>query len=797
MLTARSTFDAEPALAEARQLLAAGRLTETIQQVEALAGEPLNDAQRSQTLLIRGLAECRLAELSIDAAQRAYARRAIAAFEQAERLAGGIDSLDSRLTSPADFCLRRAQARMWSADTGEADLIAAVGRCAPGQESLRRQAIDTLIKTRSPAATSQLDELLARKDLDPSERLWLMRRRCRILAGENKLAEAERVLSGLLEDLGPGEGQDALEVQLAGVHLEAAESPGRSPGERTRLLDKAYLLLSAVQLRRQPAVGQEEVDAELNYLLGEVCLAQDRPGEAEEAFSRVLRLYPDSEFARGSRWGLARAAAVYRPVPKALEAYQQVVDELLACPPDPLVDRAAVQASLLALAEQFRRQSKWESAWQFLAMQYRLMDELSVRPTRADVKEMQGNLLRRLAMEEKRQAEGLSRPGRWQAGVDSAGQSAGRAGATSASQPDEQGRLLAQAHQHLRMAADAYLEAAKLAEADDNRGADNLERAADCYDEAGETARLIVVLRKFIHDYPTDEARVARAVFSLGKACQAAGQFEEAITLYLRMTSEYPNSPDANKSRVPMAQCHKALGRLDEAERILGELLADDQRFSPDSNEYRMALFELARLKYERGQYRQAIPRFDEALQRDGDSPSAVYYRYFLADSYRLSGMELDGPMASARTPLERQQLAEARTQWLQQAREQFDKVIAQFEARLDAGPIGELDGLYLRNSYFFRADCAFDLGDYERAVELYDAAALRYRDQPEAVAAYVQTVNCYLRLNRPDQARSANERAKWLLRKLPAEAFARRPLPLDKRYFAAWLEWAGQSGMW
>ena len=47
--------------------------------------------------------------------------------------------------------------------------------------------------------------------------------------------------------------------------------------------------------------------------------------------------------------------------------------------------------------------------------------------------------------------------------------------------------------------------AAKLAEADDNRGADNLERAADCYDEAGETARLIVVLRKFIHDYPTDE----------------------------------------------------------------------------------------------------------------------------------------------------------------------------------------------------------------------------------------------------------------------------------------------------
>src|SRR5690606_3460226 len=97
--------------------------------------------------------------------------------------------------------------------------------------------------------------------------------------------------------------------------------------------------------------------------------------------------------------------------------------------------------------------------------------------------------------------------------------------------------------------------------------------------------------------------------------------------------------------------------------------------------------------------------------------------------------------------------------EYLQQSADLFGKVIEGYHRQ---PPESELEATLERMSHFYRADCHFDLGDFERAIELYSAAADRYQEDPSALAAYVQIVNAYCTMSRFDDARVANERAKW-----------------------------------
>jgi tetratricopeptide (TPR) repeat protein len=109
----------------------------------------------------------------------------------------------------------------------------------------------------------------------------------------------------------------------------------------------------------------------------------------------------------------------------------------------------------------------------------------------------------------------------------------------------------------------------------------------------------------------------------------------------------------------------------------------------------------------------------------------------------------------------------------------------------------GDVDRLYLKLAHFYRADCIYDLGDFVEAIKLYDAAAFRYQDDPSALAAYVQIVNANCAIGKLDEAKSANERAKWMLRRMPPEAFADGSFSMPKAYWEQWLKWTGQAGMW
>ena len=97
-------------------------------------------------------------------------------------------------------------------------------------------------------------------------------------------------------------------------------------------------------------------------------------------------------------------------------------------------------------------------------------------------------------------------------------------------------------------------------------------------------------------------------------------------------------------------------------------------------------------------------------------------------------------------------EVAAAKRERLLKARGYFDRAI-DFYHRFP--PAGETDKLYCKLSHFYRADCVFDLGNYEESIKLYDNAAFRYQDDPTALAAYVQIVNAYCALGKVAEAKT------------------------------------------
>src|SRR5690606_29006940 len=135
---------------------------------------------------------------------------------------------------------------------------------------------------------------------------------------------------------------------------------------------------------------------------------------------------------------------------------------------------------------------------------------------------------------------------------------------------------------------------------------------------------------------------------------------------------------------------------------------------------YKAALIELGKLHFARGEFVPAIERFHEAVERYGDAPEGPMLRYRLAESYRRSIDELERTLAEPQPQSKALALRNQRADRLQRAQDLYGQVIADLEPQ-SSGRLSELERICLRNAYFYQADCAYDLGQYERAIALYD----------------------------------------------------------------------------
>ncbi len=379
----------------------------------------------------------------------------------------------------------------------------------------------------------------------------------------------------------------------------------------------------------------------------------------------------------------------------------------------------------------------------------------------------------------------------------------------------------------LTKAGSAYIAYAnKLVVVDDEANSALFWRGIDAFDRAGNSADAIAALEVWVTERP-DNPETPRALLRLGRTYQAAGLMDRAISVLTRNQIRYPQTLDSTKSSVPLAQALIAKGPEfhRRAEETLISVVDNNPILDPTSTEFRDAVFELASLYYRSQRFEEAIGRLEEFRARYPEDPRYPQIAYLMADSYRQSAkqlaeriQQLDNPtpvnppapstVASAPTtsatagaastridrPADRLEMNIARRERLRKSRDMFELVI---ELARENPPTSDLDHLHLKLAHFYRADCLFDLGEYAEAIRLYDAAAFRYQDDPGALAAYVQIVNSYVALGRTEEARTANERARVLLRRIPPDAFTDGTYTIPREFWDQWLSFTGDTKAW
>lgn len=322
----------------------------------------------------------------------------------------------------------------------------------------------------------------------------------------------------------------------------------------------------------------------------------------------------------------------------------------------------------------------------------------------------------------------------------------------------------------------------------------SLWRAALSYDRAGNQPDAIATLQEFLASFPSDP-RAAEAQFRLARAYQTRGETDLAVGLLRKLIGE-GRGPFADAAHVPLAQAllsdadpaNDAEG-LDLLEGVVSGKLgpADNPHFAP-------ALVALGHYLYESGRYEGAIGRLTEALERFPDRRDAFLLRFRLADACRRSAEGIERRLTEAMPDGERRVLEGLRDERFRQAMGLFARVRDDLE-RVPAVRRGALEDVSLMNAYFYVADCAFRLGEYESAIRLYDAARERYNRRPEALVAMVQIVSAHLRQGDVSRALTAQRRARAFYESLPPEVWESAPGVMRREDWERWLESTDEIG--
>jgi tetratricopeptide (TPR) repeat protein len=603
-------------------------------------------------------------------------------------------------------------------------------------------------------ADVSLDQYLKEAQLTDAERAWALDQRAGILIDEKRFADARKLLGDAARLDKDPVNQGTFNYQLGYCSYKQGQ------------LDDAerYLRLARDQLR----VGHP-LDADAAYYLGRIFQDRVDPYTAISFFESVLTSHPESRPATLALLGRGMCRLTLGQKDGGLTDFHDLISQIDRRP-NRARFRNDVINTLRDASDLLCQRDDYQSAMEVMA------DEQSLEPA------PQAGFFGRLANVYEKRANQLE---------------------TALSDDSDIERVKRQKEIiDLRVkAGDAYIIYSRdLTISDDHAYAEALWKGVDSYDRAGDLQSVISALQLFVLERPSDKL-APDALLRLGRCYQAAGMFDKAIGAYQRNRLLYPKSLAASKSAVPLAQAYIAKGPASyaRAEETLRSVIENNPLVDPNAEEFSEALRELATLYYRTGRYEEAIARLEELTQRYPDDQTKPQTVFMMADSYRKSADLLDGKLASAQTSANAaaQQVAEAasaRRDRLNKAHTFYDQVIDLYRAN---APTEELDRLYQKLAYFYRGDCAYDLGNYEEAIKLYDAAAFAYQNDPSSVAAYVQIVNADFALGKPEEAKAANNRAKWMLQHMPAEAFQNGTFSMPKKYWDQWLAWTDNSGMW
>ncbi|MEM8875440.1 MAG: tetratricopeptide repeat protein [Planctomycetota bacterium] len=636
----------------------------------------------------------------------------------------------------------------------------------------RRTLIDMLVENESVAAAeNEIEAYLRTPDLSNQEQAWAYGELSELRAAGGDTAGAKEVLekaAGLSDD-----------PQVQGlVHLRLGQASFRlgEPKAAERFLRVA---------RDQLGTGADE-DADAAYLLGRITLEDGRPAEAVSFFDEVLENHPDTGLEPQTRLRRGVAYMELGQVPAAMSDFERVVSFASARPTHRVLREDALDLLYDAGATATANQDD-ASALDLLALEKRLLEAGGDKPD--------GPFFARLAGTLERHAAEIGTV------------------AEEASNPAERIEADQLARRLRKNAGDALMMfARRQTVVDDAASQMALRKAVDMYEAAGATDDAASALELYAVERPSDSA-TPDVLLRLGQLHQAAGRFNKAANTFRRLREIYPNTLPAAQSAVPLAQSLMAIddSRLDEAQAVLETVLGNDLLLTPASPTYREALYELSRLYHQRGNYAEAVNHLEQYQQRYADDPRMPRLMYLQADCFRKRAQELESEIEQAQLASasiggesdadvmavapedsnEQQDRAAKRLEVIGRASDLYRDVIRRYRQR---PPTDATDQRVYKQSQFAYADCMYDLGEFKQAIELYNAAAYRYQDDPAALGAYVQIINAHVQLGQTEQARTVNERVKWLVKRMPDDAFVDGGL--SREAWMRWFDFAERSGV-
>ncbi|HBS28205.1 MAG TPA: hypothetical protein DEB06_01860 [Phycisphaerales bacterium] len=625
---------------------------------------------------------------------------------------------------------------------------------APRRQRLLKRVITELLATDDRDAVHHAEELIEalRRDraLSEDDRLWSIARRSSLDLAHGRPG---RVIDGLLPEI---------------QRLESRTT--REAGELFLLLGRAYLETGDPEKARETLAFAERIlpPGDEARGLSDVLLARiaQSRGEAEEArdrFASVSERFPGTPTQLAALLGLGETEADLSRFPESIEAFR-LLTELLpkhasaeGVTPAIASASAAQRARARAAAEDF----EGAVAYAQLALAAHPADRAPADAV-VHAADAHSDLARHLLGDGQDDSPITRVP------------------------PD----ALESARRHFESARALYERHVERAMVDAPETAtESLWKAADAADRAGDLDDAIRLFTQFTQSRRGDP-RALQGAFRLARAFQAKGAYDTAITIYEEIIRANPGSDEAYRAYVPLAQSHILAGKEGSEQKAEDRLLQviGGRLFQPTSPQFRDALVELGRLYLRTARYADAIERLDEALQRYPADAQTARLRFDLADANRLSAAQLEKRLSEAMPLTERSEIERTRLDRLNRALDLYAQVRTDIEL-VPPERLEELDRLMLRNTIFYRADCAYDLADYDAAIKFYDAAAQRYASDPASLVAMVQIVNCYASLGKWREARTAHERAKARLKELPEDAWKTAAAPMDRRHWERWLD--------
>jgi tetratricopeptide (TPR) repeat protein len=367
---------------------------------------------------------------------------------------------------------------------------------------------------------------------------------------------------------------------------------------------------------------------------------------------------------------------------------------------------------------------------------------------------------------------------------------------------DEVGTLLgldpsarAEVQRHLIIAASNYsLHAERFVVTNLPLYADSLWRSADLFDRAGDQPEAISAFQTYAETMPSDP-RYAEALFRQAEALRAMGDYPAAADVYKGLIEAKEGGAGADigafadASHVPLAQAYlydEDPSNDSNAEALLTSAI-DGSMGSTETELFRDALLELGGLYDRTDRPERAIERYEEFRNRYPKDPESASVVFRLADAHRRLADSIEDSLLSALPAAERNRRTVDINQHRRSAITRYEESIEALDARA-IDTLGYFENIALRNAHFYLGDCAFDLGEYNHAINYYDMARDRYGDEPASLVAMVQIVNAYIKIGQIGRAKTANERAKRFYAMMPDEVWDDPTLPMDRDDWERWL---------